>query len=134
MLPLPSQREESIYRYSFIQSKFRYMPVTKYTSLLLVSFCHPCASSPFAILTKLTTPTLSDTPTMSSCVVCWRDKAVVTAPIYNDAYLAVCVASSLLLNLYCELVWFKQSRSRVAHARARPCAPLIVGLQMVVVC
>ena len=68
---------------------------------------------------------------MFTCVPCRGVKAVVTTPIYNDARLAVCVTSSLLLDLYCKLVWFEWSRARVAHARARPCAPLVVRLQMV---
>ena len=67
-----------------------------------------------------------------------KGKVVLTTPIYSNAYLAVFVASSLLLNPYCELVWFEQCRSRVTHARARPYAPLVVGLQIefkgVVVC
>ena len=72
--------------------------------------------------------------------ILWRakGKVVLTTPINSKAYLAVCVASSLLLNPHCELVWFEQCRSRVTHARARLYAPLVVGLQIefkgVVVC
>ena len=63
---------------------------------------------------------------MFSCVACGGVRVVVDTPIYNDACLAVCVASSVLLDLYCELVCFECSRVRVTHTRARSCPPLVI--------
>ena len=63
---------------------------------------------------------------MFSCIACGGVRVVVATPIYNDACLAVCVASSFLLDLYSELVCFECSRVRVTHTRARSCAPLVI--------